>query len=105
MSHYKHTCLTEPFKFIEAVAPPDLEVEYSRIIQCHTVDPSVTPDHEIRIYHCIVFMSNKIKILECPSRDIMCKCGSQHLSASQPAPKTVMPKIIMHLNFKLFAPM
>ena len=77
MSHYKHTCLTELFKFIEAVATPDLEVGFSTIIRCHTVYPSATPDHEIRIHHCIEFTSNKIKILECPSRDVMCKCGSQ----------------------------
>jgi hypothetical protein len=76
MSQNKHTRLTELFKFIEAVATPDLEVGFSRIIQCHTVDPSTTPDHEIRIHHCIEFMSNKIKIMECPSRNVMCKCGS-----------------------------
>jgi hypothetical protein len=30
-------CLTELLKFIEAVATPDLEVWFSRIVQCHTV--------------------------------------------------------------------
>jgi hypothetical protein len=32
ISHLKRTCLTELFKFIEAVATPDLEVGFSRIV-------------------------------------------------------------------------
>ena len=32
MCHLKHTCLTELFKFTEAVATPDLEVGFSRIV-------------------------------------------------------------------------
>ena len=68
-------CLTELFNFIEAVATPDLEVGFSRIV-CHAAYPSATPDHEIRIRHCIECMFNKMRILYCPSLDVMCKCGS-----------------------------
>jgi hypothetical protein len=30
-------------------------------------------------------MFNKIKILECPSRNVMCKCGSKHTNCSATA--------------------
>lgn len=77
ISHYKQTRLTELFEFTEAVTTPDLEVG---VQQSHVVYPSAIPDLGIRIRHCIKF--NKIKILECPSREIMCQCGSQQTSCS-----------------------
>jgi hypothetical protein len=76
ISHLKCTCLTELFKFIEAVATPDLEVGFSRIKKLHTVYPSAIPDLGIRICHCIEGMFNKVRILASPLRDVMCKCGS-----------------------------
>ena len=56
----------------------------------------------IRIHHCIEY---KIKILECPSRDVMCKCGSQQTNCSATtmmfittdSPVTVAPSELLHI--------
>jgi hypothetical protein len=76
ISHLKYICLTQLLKFTEAVGTPDLEVWFSRIVQCHTVYRSATADLGLRNHHCIEGMFNKVRILLSPSRDVMCKCGS-----------------------------
>ena len=50
ISHLKHTCLTELFKFTEAVATPDLEVGFSRMPSCYTCPQDQnSPLHRVHV--------------------------------------------------------